>query len=595
MFLLDKGKTVYLEAHKSCVAPSLNNEHLLPPPPPGDPLNFQLYAYVDKTDLLARIMAVNATFIFAPSMRRIGKSATVNMLAAMASGQRDMFDGYAVNNPGSSFKIGETNYSVIQLDFSGVIRSTIPLRTIEQQEAAISSTNKKFTFHLIEQAMVQHGIKIEPTFDFDPGNALACWLRALKEKDGRKIVLLIDEYDDPIAQFLPGHPEFAESMVAVMRPFYLAIKKADTYFHKVFITGVSKYSSTSLFSGANMLTKIMEDTADFSTLYGFTEQEIRDTYGPFIENKFKNQSLDEVMDDMRRMYDGYRVHPKQLEKDRFFNPWDVLKYLATGELRSFWTDSCTSSRVLEMLGMHGLKILDGFEIEMDDLFAPIAAKETKKHWQQLAFQTGYATIKNVVPLPDNRFTLTMGVPNQEVREFLGKEFVKYLVGQVGEELDAAYKRSLLELNFTEMEYILEKIIKKFSPKNVPTNEETFKFYLLYAFVGDKRFQSVTAEPGARLVGDKLVGDFSRADAMVAFNKSGVPGGQLQLVVYEVKYNQSAAAALQQMEEKKYAERVKKFYKKKHGILGEVTVHMIGVNMNEDLTVELKHKVWSPQK
>jgi hypothetical protein len=131
-----------------------------------------------------------------------------------------------------------------------------------------------------------------------------------------------------------------------------------------------------------------------------------------------------------------------------------------------------------------------------------------------------------------------------------------------------------------------------------SNEKTFQMYLLNAFIDDKRFQSVTAEPGARLVGDKLVGDFPRADAMVAFNKSdvpGPPGGQLQLVVFEVKYNRSAAAALEQMEEKKYAERVKKFYNEKHGILGEVTVHMIGVNINEGLTVELKHKVWLPQK
>jgi hypothetical protein len=534
------------------------------------------------------------TYIFAPSMRRIGKSATLDMLEAMASGQRDMFNGYAVNNPGSSFKIGETIYSVIKLDFSGTIPSGIPLNTPEKVEKAVVSARRKFTEYLIEQAMVQHGIKIKPTFDRDPGNALGRWLRELKKKEGRKIVLLIDEYDDPVAQFLPKHPEFAESMVAVMRPFYLAIKKAGPYFHKVFITGVSKYSSTSLFSGANMLNLIMEDTADFSKLYGFTEQEIRDTYGPFIENKFKNQSLDEVMDDMRRMYDGFRVHPKQLEKDKLFNPWDVLKYLKTGELRSFWTDSCTSSRVLEMLGMHGLNILDGFEIEMDDLFAPIAAKESQKHWQQLAFQTGYATIKNAVPLPDDKFTLTMGVPNQEIREFLRKAFVRYLVGQVGEDLGESYKRSLLQLNFTEMESILEKIIKKLSSKDVP-NEKTFQIYLLNAFIDDNRFQSVTAEPGARLVGDKLVGDFPRADAMVAFNKSGAPGGKLQLVVFEVKYNQSATAALQQMEEKKYAERVNNFYKENHGILGEVTVHMLGVNMNEDLKVEVKHKVWSPQK
>jgi hypothetical protein len=483
---------------------------------------------------------------------------------------------------------------VIKLDFSGKIQSSIPLDTREEVKKAVVATRKEFTEYLIRQAMVQHGIKIEPTSTYNPGVALDCWLVELKKKEGLKIVLLIDEYDDPIAQFLPKYPEFAQEVADVMKPFYLTIKEYDSFFHKVFVTGVSKFSSTSLFSGANMLNLIMEDTADFSTLYGFTEQEIRDTYGSFIENKFNDRSLDDVIADMRKMYDGYRVHPKQLDKDKIFNPWDVLNYLQTGELDSFWTESCVSSRVIDMLGLHGFEILDGFKIDNQRLFAPIAANEIPTHWQQAAFQAGYATIKKASHIQDNKYELTMGAPNQEVRNFLEAEFVNYLVRQVGSDLVESYKTSLLELNFTKVKHHLGEMIKKLNTESVPPNEASFQALVLH-LQHDKRFRNVMHEVGTRLPGDKAVGDMKRADGLVVFKKSGMPDGQLQLVVFEMKYGSTASVALKQIKDKSYAQRAVDFYRSKHAIQGEFTVHMVGVNMNKDRSVELEHEVWSQSK
>jgi len=593
-------------------------KHLLPPPLPGSSnLALSQYNYVDKTEMFAYILSEKGTFffsfcetlllirvvfkneihwlfsaskfIFAPSMRRIGKSVAVNMLAAMASGDRNIFNGYAVNNPGSSFNIGATIYSVIKLDFSGVIDSKIPLDTPKKVEKAVVATKRKFTEYLIRKAMEQHGIKIKPTFDHDAGVALDCWLVELEKKEGRKIVLLIDEYDDPITQFLPKHPEFAQDVADIMKPFYLTIKKSDPFFHKVFVTGVSKFSSTSMFSGANMFCPIMEEKVYFANLYGFTEQEIRDTYGSFIEDKFNDRSLDDVIADMRKMYDGYRVHPKQLDKDKFFNPWDVLKYFEEGELDPFWTKSCSSS-VIDMLGLHGLGILAGFKIDNQRLFAPIAASEVPTHWQQAAFQTGYATIKEASHIQDNIYELTIGVPNQEVRKFLEGEFVNYLVGQVGLDLLESYKKSLLELNFTKVGQYLGEIIKKLPPKDVPPNEASFQALVLNLQL-DERFR-VTHEVGSRLPGDKAVGDMKRADGMVVFNKSGMSDGQLQIVVFEMKYESTALVALQQIIDKSYAKRALDFYRSNNAIQGEFMVYMVGVNMNRGGTVDLKHEVWS---
>ena len=228
------------------------------------------------------------------------------------------------------------------------------------------------------------------------------------------LLLLIDEYDAPVANYLPQQPKFAESVAEMMKYFYLVTKEREGEFYKVFVTGVSKYATTSMFSSANNFIPIMENTSEFSNLYGFTETEICSTYGPFIEKKFGN--LDKVMDELRRMYNGYCFHPDQTEK--VFNPWSILYYLQTGKLDNHWATSAMSSKVVNMLGLHGFDILNGFEMTSGDLFAPISAGEIPNYWRQMAFQSGYATILKVGEVAAGTLVskqkLHLGVPNEEV-------------------------------------------------------------------------------------------------------------------------------------------------------------------------------------
>jgi hypothetical protein len=154
----------------------------------------------------------------------------------------------------------------------------------------------------------------------------------------------------------------------------------------------------------------------------------------------------------------------------------------------------------------------------------------------------------------------------------------------------SYKKSLLELNFTKVEQYLGEIIKKLPPKDVPPNEASFQALVLNLQL-DQRFR-VTHEVGWRLSGDKTLGDIMRADGMVVFNKSGMSDGQLQMVVFEMKYQSTGLAALQQIKDKSYVKRALDFYRSNNAIQGDFTVHMVGVNMNRGGTVDLKHEVWS---
>ena len=102
------------------------------------------------------------------------------------------------------------------------------------------------------------------------------------------------------------------------------LKNANVY--KLFITGVANFAGTSLFSGFNNVVNIMQRDVSFATLFGFTEQEIRDTYAEYIKTTFGAERLDSVLQDLKEWYNGYQTHPEQPDDQKVYNPWSVLNY-----------------------------------------------------------------------------------------------------------------------------------------------------------------------------------------------------------------------------------------------------------------------------
>jgi hypothetical protein len=535
-------------------------------------LDLQQYKYVDKTALLARIMAKGpsnpGTFLHAPAMRRVGKSTTVDMLAAMARGEKHKFEGMDVNASDTLFHIGERDFSVIQLDFSGVA---------EPSAGSVCEVKRAFVDKLVDNARQQHSVDISQAGSH-PGRALDLWLEALRAKESdRPVVMLIDEYDAPVTAFLPRAPDLAQAVAFMMKPFYETIKERGRFFHKVFVTGVSKFSHVSMFSAPNMFLPIMEDTADFSTLYGFTESEIRGSYGDFIETKFE-RPLDDVMADLRFMYNGYRSHPKQTVDDLVYNPWSVLKYLHTGSLKPHWAKSATSSTVVDMLGMHGMDVLRGYNLTDDELFAPISAQEHNEHWGQMAFQSGYATIKEAVPCGEfgDDFDLELGPPNEEVRAALGNDMVSFLVGKVDKNLLEAYGQSLLQLDFDQAEVDLCRLIQALKDHEVPTNENQFSGYALHLLRHVEGFRSVYTEVSHRLQGDKKVGRLPSLDGALLFECEG----EWHLVVIELKYDKSLDKAMEQIVRMQYVERALEYVNERSGVTVDAgRVHVVAINMS----------------
>jgi hypothetical protein len=275
------------------------------------------------------------------------------------------------------------------------------------------------------------------------------------------IVLLIDECDTPVTTFLPENPEKAHEVAMMLDPFYQKIKSHGDYFHKVFVTGELKFSTNSIFSGPNQFLNLMERSTQFSTLYGFTEDEIRQTYGSFIDKRF-DAPLDEIMRNMERMYNGYRIHPLQKDCDLLFNPWSVLSYFHTRNLSGHLATYAGSESMMSTFGLRAMNILNGFEITQHRLFSDISAKEYNTCWQQIAFQSGYASILSS-HYSDESFEarktqLLLGAPNEEVKQFLEIGTVNYIRNIVNPILLTEYRRNLLDFEFENASELLRDLI-----------------------------------------------------------------------------------------------------------------------------------------
>lgn len=436
-----------------------------PPPPPGNSLDLKEFKYVDKTHFLAQILSKEQPqFIHAPAMRRIGKSTTIDMLEEMVKGNREPFEGYAVNKPDSPFQIGEQKFVCIKLDVS----------TVADKKYTASEILERFNKELVAEAKEQHNLIIDK--HDCAGDTLASWLRALTQDSDTKIVLLIDEYDSPCTEFLPEFPDRAEDIVEMIRPFYRMIKKKGELFHKVFVTGVARFSATSMFSDANQFWPLMEKSAHFCNLYGFTEKELRETYGVNITQVF-GKPLEEMIAKMAIMYNGYCFHPDQDE--RTYNPMSILSALHSGKLGPHWARTATSSTIVDTIGTRGMEVLRGVDIQESELFAAVSTANYLENWKQVMFQTGYATIADVKRRGDYEADLVLRPPNEEVRRALMEGFAEKLMKTVSvKRAITAYAKCLQQLDFDGAQDNLRNVFNTMKPSALPETEGQLSGYVI---------------------------------------------------------------------------------------------------------------------
>ena len=337
--------------------------------------------YIDKTEAIHNLI-VSGKYYFLSRPRRFGKSLTLSTLNAIFSGKRDLFKGLWIENQ----RDWEKTHPVIHLQLSKLDYQGVGLEMALQQGLHAVANDYQLTLH----------------------NTTAKSLFAeLLEKIARqyaKAVLLIDEYDKPLIDYLDDIP-LVKTNQQVMKAFYSVIKDSDPYLEFMLITGVSKFSKVSVFSDLNNLYDLSIDHKA-ATLFGYTQAELEHYFAPYFpaaEQRLK-LSREALLATLRRWYNGYSWDTENF----VYNPYSILSFFSANAFRNFWFESGTPTFLPKLMRRDGVYQVN--EMEVDEL----ALGNYDIERLQLApvlFQTGYLTLKS----RDEYGLYHLDYPNREVQ------------------------------------------------------------------------------------------------------------------------------------------------------------------------------------
>ena len=457
--------------------------------------------YVDKTAYMARLVAEGKHY-FLSRPRRFGKSLFLDTLKEVFEGNEPLFKGLAIYDQWD----WSVRHPVLRLSFG--------------------SGNFKEPGNLHKEAMAQLGT-IEKVDGCDTAPAyFRHLLRTLHQRTGQPVAVLIDEYDKPILDALE-EPEVARANRDYLRSLYATIKDSDAHIAFTFLTGVSKFSKVSLFSGLNNLIDITLNP-HYSAICGYTEADLDAVFAPELPGLNR--------DEIRTWYNGYNW----LGEEAVYNPFDVLLLFYNRRFGAYWFETGTPTFLIEMLLERGISAL-----ALDDM---LGSEELLSAFdvdhiatEALLFQTGYLTIRRS-ELRGGRMFYRLGYPNREVQQSLNRSLLNHLSGNSSRQVEhSARLYDLLLVNdFDGLKTLFEAFFASI-PYQWHTNNEIANYEGYYASV----FYSYFASLGLAIT----VGDSSREgrlDMAVEFN------GNVYLFEFKVMERASEGAAVRQLKERGYA-------------------------------------------
>ena len=466
------------------------------------------YLYIDKTQYLVDFIDKGYKYVFLSRPRRFGKSLFASMIHAYYEGRKDLFEGLAMGE----YEKDWVKHPVLHLDMSAAKHMD---KDMLERYLADMLTDQEAVF----------GYKSEK---LDPNIRLKDLVVTANRLTGRKVVLIIDEYDAPLLDVVHEEQNLAALRRATQN-FYSPIKSLDPYLEFVFLTGITKFAQLSIFSELNNLFNIsMYDK--YSAICGISSEELHTQMLPDVERlaEHLHLSVDETFERLKRKYDGY--HFSKNSED-VYNPFSLIKALASGDISDYWFDSGTPTYILKLLQNYnvGLRDLTGQDAGVSDFDV---SPENMTTVLPLLYQSGYLTIKHYDPMID---LYTLGYPNEEVRTGMVRSLAaNYLTPAEGTNSSFVIKfvkaviADDMEQALTLMRAYLAGVSYRLSNKT-ERDVQTI-FYLVFSLIGS--FIKVEEESA-----------HGRADVVIT----------LPSVVYvmELKFDGSADAALRQIDEKGY--------------------------------------------
>ena len=369
------------------------------------------YIYVDKTRYIYNLI-YNASYYFLSRPRRFGKSLLLDTIEEAFSGDRELFKGLWIYDSDYGFE----KHPVIRLDMSNIANKTP--ETLENSLLGVLRNRVK-----------------EEGFDIDsnmPSDIFRSMIEALYRKYSQRVVVLIDEYDKPILDHLQD-ADTAEANRDVLRGFYGILKSMDPFLRFTFITGITKFTKTSIFSGLNNLYDITLDEI-YSNICGVAIEDLSELFSEHIEGIAAANggvSTASITEEILAWYDGYSWDGKT----RVINPYSLLSFFMRKSLESFWYASGTPTFLIDILKKRPASFLALQNLEMRERV--LDSFDIKKiGLASLLFQTGYLTVKSI--LPDLKPTVyLLDIPNLEVKEALYMNIIAEFTEQDGSFAESA--------------------------------------------------------------------------------------------------------------------------------------------------------------
>ncbi|WP_243516906.1 MULTISPECIES: AAA family ATPase [unclassified Candidatus Cardinium] len=505
--------------------------------------------YVDKTRYAQELIEKrNPIFIARP--RRFGKSLFINTLAAICSGEKEIFKDYHIGRPENGYEWKK--YPIINLDFSGLNNNTPDLLQLSLEDT-------------LTEIALQYKLTLRGhEFKVKISNLMRDMVKVMNDYEP-KVIILIDEYDAPIINLTRGS-DLEKANIKVMKDFFMSLKSLNNYFQLTFITGVSKFSLSDVFSGANHLKDITID-ASADAMFGYTQQEIVTIFSKNLEDiaekwsKKSNKKIteSEVIERIATYYNGYKFYEDGVS---VYNPWSTLRFLDSGKLENYWYESGSPSLLINQM----LADPDRFDLSMDNLEIEATREDlmytesrNEISLKSLMFQTGYLTIGNY---DESTGLYTLKFPNKEIEASFQKSIQSCLEKNLKDYFIQERDKIRNALSNKKIKSFIDSINTAFAtlPYYIDTKQEKQYHSNLHmllqglGFLGGRKMQIYSESPSSK----------GRSDIVLELESS--------IYIIEIKYKSSGKIALEQIKTNGYY---------KPYLLRQKAIILLGINFNEE--------------
>ncbi len=469
------------------------------------------FLYVDKTRYLYQLVKPGTGVYFMARPRRFGKSLMLSTLAEIFLSHRELFQGLWID--GSDYEWQP--YPVLRFDFS---------RHGVRDAAKLEQVIDYYTEELARQyGITLRGFDYQTRFDN---------LILQLGRGGRRVVILIDEYDKPIIDNLDNLPE-AQAIRDTLRNFYTIIKAMDQYIRFVFVTGISKFAKVGVFSTMNNLDDLTMDPR-FATALGITEAELNHDFAEHIADFAAKLGIPDkaLLDQIREWYNGFCFVENCAG---VYNSYSTLQLFKKQHFANYWFETGTPTFLVKLLHQNNYDVATLDRLVLEEIDFSTYDLEQLDIVARL-FQTGYLTIKEARVKFGEETIYTLSYPNREVEN----AFMTYLLSAFSS-LERTLSRShLYELiaalrthNLEQMFIVLRAFFANV-PYTLQVDREAYYqtiFYILFKMIGIETEAEVVTNNG-------------RIDTVVVLDD--------HIYLFEFKVDGSAPAALAQIKQKEYS-------------------------------------------